>query len=140
MNEDFADLDFESGIAAFSFIDRKAEIRLNLGLVSKPPKHIDAIASQFNYIMIGIEGAGMLKDRLDQICNTMKTDCKNHSVNVLIAKGNRPFSSSWYILGDIERFLYLVESDMIKAPFTEVVHEQIWRAHRMLVETGKRRQ
>ena len=139
MNHDFYDLDFERGIAAFSFIDRKAEVRLNLGLVTKPPKAIQALCEKYHNVMIGIESAGIDQERMDQICNSMKLECTNSSVDVLIAKGNRPFASSWYVVGDIPRLLVMAENGTMKAPFTEMVHEQIWRAHQVLSDTNKQR-
>ena len=114
MNENFIDLDFYHGLPSHSFVDKKAEVRVNIGRVSSVPHKYRHLVEKYGGILLGIQQSGMPADRLDQMCNLLALNC-----------ASLPFDSQWYFFGDIEGLLKAAQDELVRPPFTKAMHDNI---------------
>jgi len=128
MNENFTDLDFHHGLPSHSFVDRKSEVRVNIGRVTALPKAYDAYRTKYGGVLLGIQQSGMNRDDLDRMCNLLALNCKSLGMDLLVTKSDRPFDSQWYFFGDIEGLLRAARDELVRPPFTSAVHDQISKA------------
>ncbi len=125
MNENFIDLDFYHGLPSHSFVDKKAEVRVNIGRVSSVPHKYRHLVEKYGGILLGIQQSGMPADRLDQMCNLLALNCASLRLELLVTKSDRPFDSQWYFFGDIEGLLKAAQDELVRPPFTKAMHDNI---------------
>lgn len=125
MNENFTDLNFYHGLPSHSFVDRKAEVRVNLGRASPVPPQYAEYGKKYGGVLLGIQQSGMGTDRLDQMCNLLALNCRSLGLELLVTKSDRPFDRQWYFFGDIEGLLNAARDELIRPPFTRALHDQI---------------
>jgi len=136
MANDFVDLEFHHGLPSHSFVDKKSEVRVNIGrLGSMPPQYKD-MQAKYGSVLLGIQESGMSRDRLDRMCNLLALNCKSLGIEVLVVKSDRPFDSQWYFFGDIEGLMKAARDELVRPPFTNAVHGQISKA--MQIVTGRK--
>jgi len=128
MNEDFVDLDFYHGLPSHSFVDKKSEVRVNIGTAGSVPPELHEIERKYGRVLLGIQESGMSRQRLDQMCNLLALNCKSLGIELRLSKSDRPFDSQWYFFGDIEGLLNASADQLVRPPFTTAVHDQIRRA------------
>lgn len=128
MNEDFINLDFYHGLPSHSFVDKKNEVRINIGRPSSVPPELVDIEKKYGSVLLGIQEAGMQRDRLDQMCSLMALNCRSLGIEIKVTKSDRPFDSQWYFFGDIEGLMRAAEDEIVRPPFTRAMHEHISRA------------
>lgn len=128
MNEDFFDIDFHHGLPSHSFVDKKSEVRVNIGKPSSVAPPYQHYIKEYGGVLLGIQSSGIARDRLDQMCNLLALNCRSLGVDILVVKSDRPFDSQWYFFGDIEGLLRAARDDLVRPPFTNAVHDQILRA------------
>jgi hypothetical protein len=133
MNEDFTDIEFHHGLPSHSFVDRKAEVRINLGRAARVPKAYDEMSQKYGNILLGLQSCGMDQRKMDQACNLLRLNCETLQVELLVTKSNRPFDSQWYYFGDIQGLLKAASSELVRPPFTSVVYDQISSAMNILL-------
>ena len=126
--EDFINLDFLHGLPSHSFVDKKNEVRVNVGRISSVPPGLTDTASKYGHVLMGIQEAGMDRDRLDSMCNLLVLNCKSLGIDLTISKSDRPFDSQWYFFGDIEGLMKAAIDEIVRPPFSTGVHENISRA------------
>lgn len=125
MNENFIDLDFHHGLPSHSFVDRKAEVRVNIGRISTVPKDHRDLGEKYGGVLLGIQQSGIGADKLDQMCNLLALNCRSLGLELLVTKSDRPFDSQWYFFGDIEGLLKAARDELVRPPFTRALHDQI---------------
>ena len=125
MNEDFTDIEFLRGMPAYSFIDRKAEVRISIGPAATLPKSYDALREAGGNVLLGIQSAGMDQNRLDQLCASLRTECAALGIRLAVTKSTRPFDSQWYYFGDIDGLLRAARDELARPPFGAAAHDQI---------------
>ncbi len=128
MNEDFIDLDFHHGLPSHSFVDKKSEVRINVGRLSSVPPEYERYRQQYGDVLLGIQQSGMSRDRMDQMCNMLALNCRSLGIDLLVTKSDRPFDSQWYFFGNIEALLSAARDETIRPPFTSAMHDHISRA------------
>lgn len=128
MNEDFLSLDFYHGLPSHSFVDKKSEVRVNIGRPSSVPPAHQHLVEKYGGVLMGIQESGMNRQRLDQMCNLLALNCRSLGIDILVVKSDRPFDSQWYFFGDIESLLRAAHDQLVRPPFTSAVHDQISRA------------
>lgn len=128
MNDDFTALDFDRGQPSHSFIDKKKEVRINLGRVGSLPAEYVALRQSYGPILLGIQSCGMDQDRLDQSCGLLRLNCQTLKIDLLVTKSDRPFDSQWYFFGDLEGLLDAARDELVRPPFSNAIHHQIFMA------------
>lgn len=131
MNNDFVDLDFHHGLPSHSFVDKKSEVRVNIGRLSTVPPQYRPLQEKYGNVLLGIQESGMSRDRLDRMCNLLALNCKSLGIEIVVAKSDRPFDSQWYFFGNIEGLLKAARDELVRPPFTNAVHDQISKATRI---------
>jgi hypothetical protein len=134
MNENFIDLDFYHGLPSHSFVDKKSEVRVNIGRTSTVPKSYVHYTEKYGGVLMGIQQSGMDADKLDRMCSLLGLNCRSLGIELLITKSDRPFDSQWYFFGDIEGLLKAAQDELVRPPFTRTVHEQITSAMRIILK------
>ena len=125
MNEDFTDIEFLRGMPAYSFVDRKAEVRIGIGPAASLPKDYDALLARGGNILLGVQAAGMDQNRLDQMCATLRTACAALGIELAVTKSDRPFDSQWYFYGDLDGLLRAARDEQVRVPFGAALCGQI---------------
>lgn len=133
MNDDFTDIEFYHGLPSHSFVDRKAEVRINLGRAAQVPKIYDAMAAKYGNILMGLQSCGMDQKRMDQACNLLRLNCETLKIELLVTKSSRAFDSQWYYFGDIAGLLKAASSELVRPPFTSAMYDQISSAMNILL-------
>ncbi|MCB9990997.1 MAG: hypothetical protein H6867_06415 [Rhodospirillales bacterium] len=133
MADTFIDIDFYHGLPSHSFVDKKTEVRINLGRLSSVPKDYESYRNKYGDILLGIQQSGMTADKLDQMCHLLALNCKSLGIELLVTKSNRHFDSQWYFFGDIQSLLRAASDDLVRPPFTSAVHDQINQAMNILL-------
>lgn len=128
MNEDFNDIEFYRGTASHSFVDKKNDVRINIGQAASLPARYDSLRAAYHNILMGVQSCGMDQALLDQICNLLRLNCESLGVELLVTKSNRPFDSQWYFYGDIEGLLQAARRELVRPPFTPAFYDDIERA------------
>jgi hypothetical protein len=128
MNEDFTDIEFFHGLPSHSFVDKKSEVRVNLGRAATVPKAYAGMAEKYGNVLLGIQSCGMDQGRLDQMCNLLRLNATTLRIELLVTKSNRPFDSQWYYFGDIDGLLRAARDELVRPPFTSVLYDQIGSA------------
>ena len=136
MNESFIDLDFYHGLPSHSFVDKKSEVRVNIGRVSTVPKEYTEYQEKYGGVLLGIQQSGMTADKLDQMCNLLALNCRSLGLELLVTKSDRPFDSQWYFFGNIEGLLKAARDEIVRPPFTNAVHDQITSAIGIILRRG----
>lgn len=138
MNEDFIDIEFFHGLPSHSFVDRKAEVRINLGRAALVPRPYEPMARRYGNILMGIQSCGMDQKILDQMCNMLRLNCQTLGIELLVAKSDRAFNSQWYYFGDIYGLLKAASNETVRPPFTSAIHDQISSAMNILLRRPQR--
>lgn len=133
MNHDFTDIEFYHGLPSHSFVDRKADVRINLGRAALVPKAYDEMSQKYGNILLGLQSCGMDQKRMDQMCNLLSLNCETLKIDLLVTKSNRPFDSQWYYYGDIQGLLKAASGELVRPPFTPAVYDQISSAMNILL-------
>lgn len=128
MNEDFNDIEFYRGTATHSFIDKKNDVRVNIGAAASLPARFDPIRLAYNNMLMGVQSCGMDQSLLDQMCNLLRLNCKSLGVELLVTKSNRPFDSQWYFYGDLEGLIQVAQRELVRTPFGSALYPDIDRA------------
>lgn len=131
MTDDFVALDFHHGLPSHSFVDKKNEVRVNVGRPSSVPPQYRPLQEKYGSALLGIQESGMSRDRLDRMCNLLALNCKSLGIEILVTKSDRPFDSQWYFFGDVEGLLKAARDELVRPPFTTAVHDQISKALRI---------
>lgn len=128
MNEDFTEIEFYRGTASHSFVDKKNDVRVNMGVAATLPVRFNALRDSYNNILMGVQSCGMDQSLLDQMCNLLRLNCESLGVELLVTKSNRPFDSQWYFYGDIEGLLHVAQRELVRTPFSPSLYHDIGRA------------
>ncbi len=136
MTEDFIDLDFHHGLPSHSFVDKKSEVRVNIGRPSSVPVQFRSLQEKYGGVLLGIQDCGMSRDRIDRMCNMLALNCKSLGIEVIVTKSDRPFDSQWYFFGNIEGMLKAARDELVRPPFTNEVHERISKAIQIVTGSG----
>ena len=137
MADTFIDLDFYHGLPSHSFVDKKMEVRINLGQSSTVPKDYLPYEQKYGNILLGIQQSGMPGDKLDQMCHLLSLNCKSLGIELLVTKSDRYFDSQWYFFGDIAGLLKMARDDLVRPPFTTAVHDHILSAINIIQKRNK---
>lgn len=132
MNEDFNDIEFLRGMAHHSFVDKKNEVRVNVGYAATMAPRYHALRDIGHNILIGVQSCGMDQARLDQMCDFLRLNCATLGVDLLVTKSNRPFDSQWYIYGDIAGLLRQAQRELVRPPFSPPLYNDLDRALGMM--------
>lgn len=125
MNDQFTAIEFHNGLPSHSFVDKKNEVRINLGRAASLPKEYDAMRRTYGDTLMGLQSCGMDQNKMDQMCNLLRLNCESLRIELLVTKSDRPFDSQWYYFGDIDGLIKAARSELVRPPFGNHMHDQI---------------
>ena len=118
-------LNFNASLIGKSLNDKKAGLDIVFGYISGlGPDHSDLM--QYNKgIGLALSDRGMGTGELDSACRRLATHCKSHECEILITKGDLPFDSRWYLIGDLATLIDLADREKITLPFGKHLNTMI---------------
>lgn len=122
---EFTELDFDRFSPSFFFIDRKAGLKIALGVAGMVETHQAPIAERHGNALLTMQSSGMDQDRLDGLCRDLEADCREEGIEILVTKSRHHFDRRWYILGDLRAMLTAAKMDKPRLPFGRFIIDDI---------------